>query len=141
LIPLYGSVKIPLLKQLKLFSKEYYYKHELDYVIVEILDSKYPLYLRYSEIEKTINAGLSRKVPSATLSSHLLDLNLFRNVLNKRKEKNRHTFYSLTKKFKDDLDIQKRKYPTTFAKVTLSLPKFSRSTSIELQWGVPADED
>ena len=126
---------------MKLYSREYYYKHELDYVIVEILDTKYPSYLRYSELEKEINSGLSRKVSPATLSFHLSELSFFRNVLDKRKEKNRHTSYSLTKKFKDELDIQKRKYPTTFAKETLSLRNFSRSTSIELEWGIPADED
>jgi len=97
--------------------------------------------MRYSELEKEINSGLSHKVPSATLSFHLSELSFFRNVLDKRKEKNRHTSYSLTKKFKDELDIQKRKYPTTFAKETLSLRNFSRSTSIELEWGIPADED
>jgi hypothetical protein len=129
------------LKQLKLFSKEYYYKHELDYLIIEILDSKYPSYLRYSELENEINSGLSHKVSSGTFSSHLLELRLFRNVLVKSKEKNRHTSYSLTRGFKDQLEILKRNHPITFAKETLSLPKFSRSTRVELGGGIPADED
>jgi hypothetical protein len=69
-----GVYKIRHLKQLKLFTREYYYKHELDYVIIELLDAKYPLCPRYSELEREINSRLSSKVPSATLSFHLWDL-------------------------------------------------------------------
>ena len=72
------------LKQLKLFTREYYYKHELDYAIVEMLEQEYPSCLRNSEIEKEINSYLSSKVPSATLSFHLTDMCSIRDILKKK---------------------------------------------------------
>jgi hypothetical protein len=135
-----GFTKIHLLNKLKLFKREPYYKHELDYFVVEMLDVVYPSYLRYGDIEKEISSHLSHKVPSATLSFHLWDLFRFRHVLDKRKEKNRHTYYSLTKEFKDALDKQKKEYPANFAKKTLSLENFSRAHRMMLDWGVPADD-
>jgi len=122
----------------KLFLKDHYYKHTLDFVIVELLDVKYPSYLRYYEIEKEVS--LYHKVPSKTLSLHLRDLRL-RNALEKIKQKNNHTFYSLTNEFKVELDIQKRNYPIIFVKEALSLRRFTRSNNCELNWGIPADED
>lgn len=127
-----------LLSKLQYYSREPYYKHELDYLLVEILDTKYPLYMRYRDLEKELN--LYGKISSTTLSLHLTDLRL-RDVLYRRKEKNGHTFYLLTEKFKGELEIKKEKYPTSFAKETLSLPNFMRDSRIPLDWGIPADED
>jgi len=123
--------KLALLKHMKLFTREYYYKAELDYVIVDMLDSRYPNYVRYNRIEKEISSCLPRKIPSATLSLHLRDLR-FRHVLDKREEKNRHTSYSLTKEFKDELDIQKKQHPANYEKITLSLDHFRRQWSFSL---------
>jgi hypothetical protein len=78
-------LKILLLNKLKFFTREPYYKHTLDYVIVDTLDSCYPSYLRYRELEKEVS--LYHKVPSATLSFHLWDMR-FRHVLDKKEEKN-----------------------------------------------------
>lgn len=135
LIKVYNSdnefTKIALLKYMKLFTREFYYKAELDYVIVGMLDSRYPSSMRYNQIEKEISSCLPRKVPSATLSLHLGDLR-FRHVLDKRKEQNRHTFYSLTKEFKDKLDIQKTEHPESYEKNALSLDHFRRQWSFSL---------
>jgi hypothetical protein len=124
-------IEIGFLKHMKLFTREYYHKAELDYAIVNIIDSKYPSPLRYSQIEREISSCLPRKIPSATLSFHLWDLNRFRHVLDKRKASNGHTFYSLTKEFKDKLDIQKKLHPANYEKRTLSLRRFRR------QWSFP----
>ena len=120
-------LKILLLNKLKFFTREPYYKHTLDYVIVDTLDSRYPSYLRYRELEKEVS--LYHKVPSATLSFHLWDMR-FRHVLDKKEEKNGYTFYSLTNEFKDQLDAQKKQHPTDYVKETLSLPEFRRQWSI-----------
>jgi hypothetical protein len=40
----------------------------------------------------------------------------FRHVLDKKEEKNGYTFYSLTKEFKDQLDVQKKQHPTDYVK-------------------------
>ena len=113
-----------------MFTREPYYKHTLDYAIVDTLDSRYPSYLRYRELEKEVS--LYHKVPSATLSFHLWDMR-FRHVLDKKEEKNGYTFYSLTNEFKDQLDAQKKQHPTDYVKETLSLPEFRR------QWSIPVD--
>ncbi|MGB8035004.1 MAG: hypothetical protein WCF03_14415 [Nitrososphaeraceae archaeon] len=115
---------------MKFFTREPYYKHTLDYVIVDTLDSRYPSYLRYRELEKEVS--LYHKVPSATLSFHLWDMR-FRHVLDKKEEKNGYTFYSLTNEFKDQLDAQKKQHPTDCVKETLSLPEFRR------QWSIPIE--
>jgi hypothetical protein len=123
--------KIGFLKQLKLFTREYYYKHELDYAIVELIDAKYPLPVRYSEIEKEINLHLSHKIPSATLSFHLTDLYEIRDVLEKKKRRNGYTYYSLTKEFKKELDKQRKIDPDNYSKEALSSSPFKR------QWSYP----
>ncbi|MGA9842827.1 MAG: hypothetical protein WBQ25_10970 [Nitrososphaeraceae archaeon] len=115
-----------------MYTREYYYKHELDYAIVEMLEQKYPSHLRYSEIEKEINSYLSYKIPSATLSFHLTDLYSMRNVLEKKKKRNGYTYYSLTREFKEVLDKQKKIDPTYYTKEALSLRHFNRQLSFPL---------
>lgn len=96
------------------------------------------MYCQFIEIIASNDPRLG--IIGSCVRHHLREMILFRDVLHKRKEKNRHTSYSLTKKFKDELDKQKRKYPTTFAKKTLSLLEFTRSTSFPREYGIPADE-
>jgi DNA-binding HxlR family transcriptional regulator len=96
------------------------YKSILDYAIVDIFDTEHSC-LRYHEIEQEIS--LYCKVSSATLSLHLIRL-VERNVLARRVDDNGHTFYSLTKRFKGSLDIQKKHYPTNYIEKTLSLHDF-----------------
>src|SRR6476620_6022808 len=98
----------------------HYYKDALDYAIIEIVDTKGSP-LRYHELEEEIN--LHCNLCSATLSLHLRKL-VDREVLYRREEKNGHTFYSLTKKFKDALDIQKKRNTTKFIEKTLDISTF-----------------
>lgn len=64
-------------------------------------------------------------MPSATLSLHLRAL-VGGNVLQRKVEKNGHTFYSLTSKFREALEIQKKHYPTNYIEKTLSLSTFRK---------------
>lgn len=103
----------------------YYYKDVLDYAIVEILNEKYPLRLRYKELEQGINLYLESKISPSTLYRHLEEL-VFRWVIYKKQlRKHGPSYYSLTKKFKNALDIKKKHFPNTYAQETLSLSSFS----------------
>ena len=101
---------------------KHYYKDALDYAIVDILEAK-ELALRYHELEGEIRSYCS--VSSATLSLHLRAL-VGGNVLQRRIEKNGHTFYSLTSEFKEALEIQKKHYPTNYLEETLLLSTFRK---------------
>jgi DNA-binding transcriptional ArsR family regulator len=104
---------------------EYYYKNELDYAILEILDIKYPLSLRCKEIEQEINLHLESKIRPSTLSRHLRRLEE-RKVIDRTQDwKCGPTHYSLKKEFKDSLDTNKQQYPTTYIQETLSLTSYS----------------
>lgn len=96
------------------------YRKVLDYAIVDIVDLKHSS-LRYCEIEREISVHC--RVSSATLSRHLTRL-VGRNVLHRIVEENGHTFYSLTKRFKESMDIQKKHYPVNYIEKTLSLHDF-----------------
>jgi DNA-binding HxlR family transcriptional regulator len=100
----------------------YYYKHTLDYAIVEIFDTSYRL--RYHELEEEIRSYC--KLSSATLSRHLARL-INRNVLYKDEEINGRVFYSLTVEFNDSLNIQRKNYPWDYLEKTLSLHNFNKS--------------
>jgi DNA-binding HxlR family transcriptional regulator len=105
----------------------YYYKHVLDYAIVEILDAIYPSFLRYHELEQEIS--LHCRIPSSTLSRHLKRL-VGKEILSRREEKKYGpTFYSLTKKFKDSLDIQKKHYPPSYLEKTFLLHPFNKNAN------------
>jgi DNA-binding HxlR family transcriptional regulator len=104
---------------------QYYYKNELDYAILEILNIKYPLNLRYKEIEQEINLHLESKVPASTLWRHLRRLE-GRNVINREQDwKRGPTHYSLKKEFKSALGILKKQYPTDYMQKTLALTSYS----------------
>lgn len=94
------------------------YKETLDFVIVEIFEKNYPSMLRYSPLEKEIS--IHCKLSLATLSRHLESL-VHRNILDKKREKDVPTFYSLTKKFTKDLAEYKKDYPSNYIeKILLS---------------------
>jgi DNA-binding HxlR family transcriptional regulator len=98
------------------------YKDILDYTIIDILDTKYPSCLRYYELEREIS--LHCKISSSTLARHLARL-VGRKALDRQEEKKYgHTFYSLTKEFKDSLHIQKKYYPKNYFEKTLSLNNY-----------------
>lgn len=59
--------------------------------------------LRYNLLEKEMN--LRHRVSTATLSSHLKKL-YGREILCIRVKKNGHTYYSLTKRFRDRLEYE-----------------------------------
>lgn len=99
------------------------YKSALDYAIVDILDTKYPRSLGYNELVK----GISRycNVPPSTLSRHLKRV-VAKEILSRREDrKYGPTFYSLTTKFKEALDIQRKHYPTNYLEKTFSLYPYS----------------
>jgi len=103
----------------------HYYKEALDYAVVDILDRKYPVYLRYNELVQEITIYCS--VPPSTLSRHLKRL-VGKEILYRREDKKYGpTFYSLTKKFKDSLDIQKKHYATNYIEKTVSLYPYNQS--------------
>jgi hypothetical protein len=58
------------------------------------------------------------------IKSQYLSL-IYKDVLHRKVEENRSTHYSLTRQFKDSLDIHKKKYPTIYIEKTLSLLQFS----------------
>jgi DNA-binding HxlR family transcriptional regulator len=99
---------------------EHYCKHDLDYTILDILDTKYPLSLRYLELEEEINLHCKSKVSSSTLSRRLTRLVGRRIVDRKEERKYGPTYYSLTKQCKDSLDIQKKCYPANYLEKTLT---------------------
>jgi DNA-binding transcriptional ArsR family regulator len=97
----------------------------LDYAIVDILDTKYPSSLRHKELVEEISKYC--RVPDSTLSRHLKRL-VGKEILYRREDKKYGpTFYSLTKKFKDSLDIQKKHYSTNYLEKTFSLYPFYKS--------------
>jgi hypothetical protein len=56
---------------------------------------------------------------------------IYKGVLHRKIEENLTTHYSLTKEFKDSLDIQKGKSPTTYIQNTLSLAQFTPESDYE----------
>lgn len=83
------------------------YDENLDRWIVRIfLDSK-GLELRHNQLQRELNLRLEDKPSTATLSSHL-DKLYRRQILNVRVNEKKHTYYSLTKTFKDVLEIESR---------------------------------
>jgi arginine repressor len=98
---------------------EHYYKHALDYAIVEILDKKSSL--RYYELEEELS--LYHKPSTSTLSRHLERL-IRRRILRRIRKDNGNTFYSLSDLFKGSLDKQKKDNSTNYLEKTLSLPEF-----------------
>lgn len=113
-------------------------RYELDTMIVEIIEKKYPQSLRYKELEKKVNVrcqDLGLKKPStATLCNRLAILcgrksqySLFinRRVLHRELRENRGTHYSFTEEFKHSMDIQKKHHPKNYVEKTLSLLQFS----------------
>jgi hypothetical protein len=109
-------------------------RFQIAITIVEILEKKYPNSLTYKELEKEVNLRYKGQEPSsATLTNYLNMLSgrktqyisfVYKGVLHRKIEENLTTRYSLTKEFKDSLDIQKGKSPTTYIQDTLSLPQF-----------------
>lgn len=116
----------------------HYYKDTLDYAIVDILDTKYPSSLRYKELVEEINKYC--RIPHSTLSRHLKRL-VGKEILYRTEDrKYGPTFYSLTKKFKKSLDIQKKRYPTNYIQETFSLHPFRKiaiSYSFKKEWLSP----
>jgi DNA-binding transcriptional ArsR family regulator len=103
----------------------HYYKETLDYAIVDILDTKYPSSLGYMELIVEISKYC--RVAHSTLSRHLKRL-VGKEILYRREDrKYGPTFYSLTTKFKDSLDIQKKHYPANYLEKTFSLYPFNQS--------------
>jgi DNA-binding HxlR family transcriptional regulator len=96
----------------------------LDYAVVDILDTKYPLSLGYNELVKEISIYCN--VPHYTLSRHLKRLVGKEILYRKENRKYGPTFYSLTTKFKESLDIQRKHYPTNYLENTFSLYPYSR---------------
>jgi len=104
----------------------HYYKDSLDYAIVDILDI-YPQLLGYSEIVNEIK--LYCNIPPSTFSRHLKRL-VGKEILFRREDKKYGpTSYSLTKKFNDSLQIQKKHYPTNYFRKTFDLYPFNESAA------------
>lgn len=101
----------------------------LDYVIVEILDSK-STSLRYKELVKEIERHC--KISSSTLTLHLKRL-AGRNIIERLFE-NGHTAYALTKRFKEISGFQREKYPTDYRERTFGLEPFDKDT---FEYGIP----
>jgi hypothetical protein len=110
-------------------------RFEVAIMIVEILEYKYPHSLTYKELEKEVNLRCKGKEPSSAIFTNYLYMlcgiysqylsSIYKGVLSRKVEDNRSTHYSLTKEFKDSLDIQKRKSPTTYIEDALSLSQFT----------------
>jgi hypothetical protein len=100
-------------------------RYELDIIAVKILEKKYPFSLIYTRLVDEINLRFEGKNPStATFRSHLVNL-CDRDILNKERDRYGGTHYSLTKEFKDLLDIQKNNYPIAYVEKTLYSHQFS----------------
>jgi DNA-binding MarR family transcriptional regulator len=99
------------------------YKYILDYAIVDVLDTKLPSYLRYQELEQEIS--LHCKLSSSTLARHLKRL-VGGTIVERKVEKDGHTSYSLTRDFREKLDIKKKSYPMNYLDMTFSLYPFNQ---------------
>jgi len=109
-------------------------RFQIAIAIIEILEEKYPYFLTYKQLEEAVNLRYKGKEPSsATFTNYLYMLSgrksqyipfIYTGVLHRKIEENLTTHYSLTKEFKDSLDIQKGKSPTTYIQYTLSLAQF-----------------
>jgi hypothetical protein len=109
-------------------------RFQIAITIVELLEEKYPYSLSYKQLGEEVNLRYKGEEPSsATFTNYLCMLSgrksqyipfIYRGVLHRKMEENRSTHYSLTKEFKDSLDIQKGKSHTTYIHDTLSLPQF-----------------
>ena len=97
------------------------YKHTLDYAIVEILDTQHSS-LKYHELAEKIEKYC--KISSSTLTRHLRVL-ARRSIVERTLFNNGRATYSLTKKFKDASEMQRRHYPISYLKETCSLETFS----------------
>ena len=106
------------------------YKDALDYAIVEILDAE-PLPLKFHELEEKIEKYC--KISPSTLTRHLKGL-ARRNIVERKLLNNGRATYSLTKKFKDVSEIQRKHYPTSYWKETFALETFSGYT---FEVGIP----
>ena len=99
------------------------YDENLDYWIVRILLDSIQMELRHNQLKRELN--LQHKVVStATYSYHLKKL-WGGEILHRRVEKNGHSHYSLTEKFKDVLEIERKKDPTKYLENTFS--RFDRT--------------
>lgn len=108
-------------------------RFQIAITIVEILEKKYPHSLTNKELKNEVNLHCKGKEPSsATFTDYLYILSgrksqyyisfaAYKGVVNRRVEDNLSTHYSLTKEFKDSLDRQKAKSPTTYIENALSL--------------------
>src|ERR687888_2119208 len=115
-------------------------RYELDNIIVGIL-LEYPKSLRYKDLVKEVNRRCKgekatslrfdetfpigykpeeqeKKPPNSTFDRRLVDLQQ-RGALDRQVHKDRSTHYSLTEKFQNELDKQKKKHPTTYVEWTL----------------------
>lgn len=108
----------------------YDYKDALDYAIVEILYTKDSA-LRYHELVEDIS--MHCKIYPPTLTRHLKTL-AARNIIERKLLDKGHTTYTLTKRFKEVSEIQRKKYPTNFWKRTFVLEPFDKDT---FEFGIP----
>lgn len=109
----------------------YNYKEILDYAIVEILDAE-NLPLKFHDLIEKIEKY--RKISTSTLTYHLKTL-AGRSVVERTLLKNGRATYSLTQKFKDASEIQRKYYPTSYWEETFSLETFNKDTF----WEPPSD--
>jgi DNA-binding HxlR family transcriptional regulator len=109
----------------------YNYKEILDYAIVEILDAENSP-LKFHELIEKIEKYC--KISTSTLTYHLETL-AGRSIVERTVLKNGRATYSLTKKFKETSEIQRKYYPTNYWKETFSLETFSKDTF----WGSKPD--
>ena len=116
-------------------------RFQIAITILKILEKRYPHTLRYKELEKEVNLRCKGKKPSTrTFTKYLNQLSgresqysrfIYKGVLNRKVEEDCSTHYSLTKEFRDSLDIQKGASTTTYIQYTLSLAQFSVCESKE----------
>lgn len=105
------------------------YKHTLHYAIMDILDIEHSP-LRFHELEKKIEKYC--KIYPPTLARHLKIL-AGRNIVKRTLLKNGRAVYTLTKEFKDALEIQKKHYPTSYWKKIFSLRTFQADAFLDPQ--------
>ncbi len=116
-------------------------RFQIAIAIIEILEENYPYSLSYKQLEEEVNFRCKGEEPSsATFTNYLYMLSgiksqyisfVYKGVLHRKIEENLTTHYSLTKEFKDSLDIQKGKSPTTYIQYTLSLAQFNPESDDE----------
>jgi DNA-binding HxlR family transcriptional regulator len=109
----------------------YNYKEILDYAIVEILNAENSC-LKFDELKEKIEKYC--RISTSTLTYHLKTL-AGRNIIERTLLLNGRATYSLTEKFKDASEIQRKYYPTSYWKETFSLETFSKDTF----WNSPSN--